>query len=94
MAVLTRDAILAEIEAGRLRIDPFAPSAVGPASIDLTLGDELRVIEPRPDPIPIKRGRRLPALHPAHRSRHPLRAEARGDGPRHHAASASPWQPG
>jgi dCTP deaminase len=54
MAVLTRDAILAEIEAGRLRIDPYDPSAVGPASIDLTLGDELRVIEPGPDPIPIR----------------------------------------
>ena len=39
MAVLTRDAILAEISAGRLRIDPFDPSAVGPASIDLTLGE-------------------------------------------------------
>jgi dCTP deaminase len=54
MAVLTRDAILAEIEAGRIRIDPFEPSAVGPASIDLTLGDELRVIEPGSNPIPIR----------------------------------------
>jgi len=53
MAVLTRDAILAEISAGRLRIDPFDPSAVGPASIDLTLGDELRVIEAGSEPIPI-----------------------------------------
>jgi dCTP deaminase len=54
MSVLTRDVILAEIEAGRIRIDPFDPSAVGPASIDLTLGDELRVIEPGSDPIPIR----------------------------------------
>jgi dCTP deaminase len=53
MSVLTRDAILAEIEAGRLRIDPFAPDAVGPASVDLTLGEELRVIEPGAEPIPI-----------------------------------------
>jgi dCTP deaminase len=53
MAVLTRDAIFAEIEAGNIRIDPFDRSAVGPASVDLTLGAELRVIEPGPDPIPI-----------------------------------------
>jgi dCTP deaminase len=54
MAVLTREVLLAEIEAGRLRIDPYDPSAVGPASIDLTLGSELRVIEPGSDPIPIR----------------------------------------
>jgi dCTP deaminase len=54
MPVLTREAILAEIEAGRLRIEPYDPAAVGPASVDLTLGDELRVIEPGPDPIPIR----------------------------------------
>jgi dCTP deaminase len=46
MAVLTRDAILAELDAGRLRIDPFSPDQVGAASIDLTLGDEIRVLEP------------------------------------------------
>jgi len=54
MAILTRDAILAEVAAGRLRIDPFDPAAVGPASIDLTLGSELRLIEPGPDPIPMR----------------------------------------
>jgi dCTP deaminase len=53
MAVLTRTAILAEIEAGRIRVDPYSPDAVGPASIDLTLGDELRVLEPGPAPIPM-----------------------------------------
>ena len=53
MAVLTRTAILAELESGRLRIDPFSPDAVGPASVDLTLGDELRVLEPGPAPIPM-----------------------------------------
>ena len=51
MAVLTRDAILAEIEAGRLRIEPFAPDQLGAASIDLTLGDEIRVMLPEPAPI-------------------------------------------
>ncbi len=53
MGVLTRDVILAEIEAGRLAIDPYAPEQVGPASIDLTLGDEIRVIESGLHAIPI-----------------------------------------
>lgn len=53
MAVLTRDAILAEIEAGRLIVDPFATDQVGPASIDLTLGEEIRVIEAGAEAIPI-----------------------------------------
>jgi dCTP deaminase len=53
MGVLTRDAILAEIEAGRLIVDPYSPDQVGPASIDLTLGDEIRVIEAGPEAIPI-----------------------------------------
>jgi len=46
MAVLTREAILREIDLGRLVIEPFDLTQVGPASIDLTLGDEIRVIEP------------------------------------------------
>ena len=54
MSVLTRDAILREIESGRLVISPFAPDQVGPASIDLTLGDEIRVIEPGSGPIDIQ----------------------------------------
>lgn len=53
MAVLTRDAILAEIAAKRLIIDPYDVDQVGPASIDLTLGDEIRVIETGDGPIPI-----------------------------------------
>jgi len=51
MAVLTRDAILAEMEAGTLRISPFEPDQLGAASIDLTLGDEIRVIERGSEPI-------------------------------------------
>ena len=43
MSVLTRDVILRELASGRLRIEPFSPEQVGPASIDLHLGDELRV---------------------------------------------------
>ena len=53
MAVLTRDAILQELRSGRLVIDPLEESQVGPASIDLTLGDEIRVIEPGDVPIQI-----------------------------------------
>lgn len=54
MAVLTRDAILRELELGRLRIDPLAPDQVGPASVDLTLGREIRILEPGGDVIPIR----------------------------------------
>lgn len=54
MAVLTRDAILRELELGRLRIDPLVPDQVGPASIDLTLGREIRILEPGGDVIPIR----------------------------------------
>ena len=53
MAVLTHDAILRELEMGRLRIDPLERDQIGPASIDLTLGDEIRVLEPGGAAIPI-----------------------------------------
>jgi dCTP deaminase len=43
--ILTHDVILREIEAGRIGIDPFTPDQVGPASIDLHLGDEIRVMD-------------------------------------------------
>jgi dCTP deaminase len=51
MSVLTRDAILAEIDAGRLVIRPFQQDQLGAASVDLTLGDEIRVIESGAEPI-------------------------------------------
>jgi dCTP deaminase len=44
MSVLTRDVILRELDEGRIGIDPFDRSQIGVASIDLTLGDEIRVI--------------------------------------------------
>jgi dCTP deaminase len=47
--ILTRDVILAEIASGRLAIDPLEPSQIGPASVDLHLGDEIRVMEGGPD---------------------------------------------
>ena len=42
--ILTRDAIHREIDAGRLTIEPLLPDQIGPASIDLHLGDEIRVM--------------------------------------------------
>jgi dCTP deaminase len=54
MSVLTRDVILREIEVGRVVIDPFTPDQVGVASIDLTLGDEIRVIQPGGGPIDVR----------------------------------------
>jgi dCTP deaminase len=53
MAVLTRDAILAELDAGRLVVTPFERDQLGAASIDLTLGDEIRVIERGAAPIDV-----------------------------------------
>lgn len=46
MSVLTRDVIFEEIAAGRLKITPLEQNQVGAASIDLTLGDEIRQIIP------------------------------------------------
>ena len=43
MSVLARDEILKEIAAGHIRIDPYDPTMVGPASVDLHLGSEFRV---------------------------------------------------
>lgn len=56
MSVLTRDVILEEIAAGRLEITPLDEDQIGPASIDLTLGDEIRQIEPSPGAIDIVEG--------------------------------------
>jgi dCTP deaminase len=54
MSVLTREVILAEIESGRLSIDPFSSEQLGAASIDLTLGDEIRVFESCDGPIDLR----------------------------------------
>ena len=51
MAVLTRDAIRAELDAGNLVITPFDADQLGAASIDLTLDDEIRIIVPPERPI-------------------------------------------
>ena len=52
--ILTHDAILAEIAAGRVAIDPFDQARVGPASIDLHLGGELRIFEGGAEPIDVQ----------------------------------------
>ena len=54
MTVLTRDAILAEMKAGRLLITPFEQDQLGAASVDLTLGDEIRVMDPGSEPIDVR----------------------------------------
>ena len=54
VSVLTRSAIAAELASGRLRIEPWSEDQLGPASIDLTLGDEIRVIVPGGEAIPIR----------------------------------------
>ncbi len=54
MTVLTREVLLSEIAARRIVIEPLEPDQVGPASIDLTLGDEIRLIQRGEKPIPIR----------------------------------------
>ena len=52
--ILTREVILAEIASGRIGIDPFDESQVGPASIDLHLGSSLRVFDGGVTPIDVR----------------------------------------
>jgi len=49
--ILTRDVILREMASGRLVVDPFVPDQLGPASIDLHVGDEIRVMSGGPEVI-------------------------------------------
>jgi dCTP deaminase len=45
MTILSRDAILRLLDAGRLVVTPLTRDQVGPTSIDLTLGNEFRVFK-------------------------------------------------
>ncbi len=45
MSILTRGEILKEIKRGRIKIEPFDESKVGPGSVDLHLGNEFRVFK-------------------------------------------------
>lgn len=51
--ILTRDEIFAEIDAGRVVVDPFERDMVGPASIDLHLDDEIRILDGGPEVIDV-----------------------------------------
>ncbi|MEQ1505341.1 MAG: dCTP deaminase [Myxococcota bacterium] len=46
MSILAGDALKREIERGRIRIEPYDPALVGPASVDLRLGHTFRVFRP------------------------------------------------
>ena len=54
MSVLTRDVILDQLDRGRIEIDPFERDQVGVASIDLTLGSEIREIANAPEAIRVE----------------------------------------
>lgn len=55
MSILTRDVILRELEEGRIRVEPMSACQVGPASIDLHLGSELRVPSAHENgPVPVR----------------------------------------
>src|SRR5579875_948477 len=47
MGVLTHDAIMREMEAGTIKVDPFTSDQVGPASIDLRLDHTFWLFENR-----------------------------------------------
>jgi len=51
MSVLSHNEILNAIKEGDIVITPFDESAVGPASIDLTLGNSFRTFKENKDPI-------------------------------------------
>ena len=43
MSILTRDKILEEIRAEKIKIEPFDEEMVGPASVDLHLGNQFLI---------------------------------------------------
>ena len=51
--ILTREEIIKEISRKRIKIIPFAKKSIGPASIDLTLSNKIRVFKPNSSPIVI-----------------------------------------
>ena len=51
--ILTQQVIRDEIARGRIVIEPLEDEQIGPASIDLHLGDEIRVMEGGPDVIDV-----------------------------------------
>ncbi|MDI6806998.1 MAG: dCTP deaminase [Candidatus Aenigmarchaeota archaeon] len=53
MTVLTRDIILKLIKDGEIKIKPFKEEQVGPASIDLHLGNSFRVFKRAHEPVKV-----------------------------------------
>jgi len=53
MAILTHDKILEEIQKGNIIIEPFSREQVGPASVDLHLGNIFRILKPQKDAFPV-----------------------------------------
>ncbi|MDP3985740.1 MAG: dCTP deaminase [bacterium] len=45
MSILAKSALLKEIKANRIKINPFRAANMGPASYDLTLGNEFRIFK-------------------------------------------------
>jgi len=55
MTILAQSEILKEIAANRIRITPFDPTMVGPASVDLHLADVFRVFKYRKTNLAVNR---------------------------------------
>jgi dCTP deaminase len=55
MSVLAKSEILAEIEAGRISVDPYDPDMVGPASVDLHLSNAFRLFVRMPTVVEVTR---------------------------------------
>jgi dCTP deaminase len=53
MSILTRDEILKEIDAGRIKIEPCSDNQIGPGSVDLHLGEKFRVFHPTRDVVEV-----------------------------------------
>lgn len=51
--ILTREVILRELASGRMAIDPLLLDQVGPASVDLHLGDEIGVMDRSTEPVAV-----------------------------------------
>jgi len=53
MSILARSEIIKEIEAGRITVDPFDEAMIGPASIDIHLGNAFRLFVRMPTDVEV-----------------------------------------
>lgn len=51
--ILTRDKILEEVKRDNIKIEPFDKNQVGPASVDLHLGNRFRIFKPNAEMVPV-----------------------------------------